>query len=144
MPAVNSKPTNSNKPSTHIFKVVRPEHTFAVEFDCTMTDAPRISRAFSDACDLVIMMSKTDIVKSLNDYPDSIVFNWDMKKFRKVCRHKGDEEESLMCNFIQAVSPGVGLKVNEIGFPLDAKGKVTNDDVLKISVSKFDIEKNAD
>ncbi len=134
MPAVHSKPTTDGV-KTITFKVIRPEHTFMTDFTCAIADAPRIANAFSDACDIVIMLQKHETKNPLNKYPDSIVMNIQMKELRKICKHKGDEEESLMCNFIQALSPVVGLKVNEIGFPLNKKGKVICDDVLTISIS---------
>ncbi len=91
--------------------------------------AAAVKRAFSDAVDLYLMMDEMSSRTEINNY------TWDLKKLRLGCQHKGDAEESVMISLLKQLLVGNGWNVRDMGFELDAAGKVLDPDNFHITVT---------
>ena len=97
-----------------------------------------LNRALSDAADLYLFMRDKMEAEKRDEWP----MNWNMKQMRTICKHKGDAEEGLMIKCLVSmvesnVIDGSRWKVVKVGYPLDAAGKVINDDTLELDLERI-------
>ena len=124
--------------NTYTIIVKRPDDIFKIDISAPkeLNDAQqhqyavRRSRAFNDAVDLFLYIRKR--------YKDTKEFNIDfnMVNFRKMCRHNGDEEETLMIEMLQSLLAGYGFIPVCVGFPLNEQGEVADDTILNLHFKK--------
>ena len=98
-------------------------------------------RCFSDAVDMLLYLRET-VKKQKEDFhnglldrnhpPDFHNGSLDMKKFRKICMSKGEEEESLMIVLLGTLIQTEGWRIRNLGFPLGDDHEPISTDKLVI------------
>jgi hypothetical protein len=84
-------------------------------------------RCFSDAVDMLLYLRETVKKQNKNFHNGSL----DMKKFRKICMSKGEEEESLMIVLLGTLIQTEGWKIRNLGFPLgDDHEPISTDELV--------------
>ena len=138
-PSVSSKPTKPTDIVKCMYVVKRNGDEFAMEITTELRGVAGASRAFNDAVDafLIIYRQVNNSCSCWNSDDTNGLISWDMIKFRKICNHKGEEEQERFSRTLEfMIKKYTNWKIKSFGFPLDNKGNIIDDSILRISISR--------